>query len=64
MMVMFAFDTSVSAQVETKVNQKFSVYGSQGWRKYFYPGTPVTMFAYKKKDEIYKFGFLLMIMQE
>lgn len=57
MIAMFGFDTTVSAQVETKVNQKFSVYGSQGWRKYFYPGTSVTIFAYKKQGDIYNFGF-------
>lgn len=54
--VMFTFNTRVYAQVDTKVNQRFSVYDRQGWRKYFYPGTPITIFAYKKKNDLYNFG--------
>lgn len=56
-MVIFASQITVIAQeLETKVVQQCSVFGDEGWRKYFYPGTPVTIFAYNKKDDSYKFG--------
>ena len=56
-MAIFVSQTNANAQeVETKVVQQCSVTSDKGWRKYFYPGTSVTIFAYKKKDDSYKFG--------
>ena len=49
--------TAIAQELETQVTEKFSVYSSQGWRKNFYPGTNVTMFAYKKNADLFRFGF-------
>lgn len=55
MMVMFVFDTSVSAQVETSVTQMFTVNGGR-WNKMLKNGDPVTIFSYKKDGDTHSFG--------
>ena len=52
---MFTYSTSANAQVEAKVTQSFNVVGD-GWKKVFRNGTPVTVFAYKHKEDVYSFG--------
>lgn len=54
-MAMFAWGVSTTAQVETKVTQNFNVVGN-GWKKVFRYGTPVTVFAYKHKGDVYTLG--------
>lgn len=49
------FSTNATAQVKTKVTQGFNVRGN-GWKKVLRSGTPVTVFAYKHKNDVYSFG--------
>lgn len=49
------FSTDANAQVETKVTQGFNIRGN-GWKKVLRSGTPVTVFAYKHKHDVYSFG--------
>ena len=52
---LFIFSASINAQIDTKVTQSFNIRGT-GWRKVLRSGTPVTVFAYKHKGDVYSFG--------
>lgn len=55
LLAIFIFSANATAQVETKVTQGFNVRGN-GWKKVLCSGTPVTVFAYKHKNDVYSFG--------
>lgn len=55
MMAMFAFDTSVSAQVETRATQTFTINGGR-WNKVLKNGDTVTIFSYKQDGDTHSFG--------
>jgi hypothetical protein len=52
---LFIFSARTNAQVEAKITQSFNVVGD-GWKKVFRYGTPVTVFAYKHKGDVYSLG--------
>lgn len=52
---LFCFDTSVTAQIDTKVTQGFKINGD-GWNIYLRYDAPVTIFSYKKNGDIHSFG--------
>lgn len=55
LLAMFAFDTSVSAQVETRITQNLTINGGI-WTKALKAGDPVTIFSYKQDGDTHSFG--------
>ena len=55
LLAMFVFDTSISAQVETKMPQNLTINGGS-WTKVLKAGDPVTIFSYKQSGDTHSFG--------
>lgn len=55
MMTMFTFDTSVSAQVETRATQTFTINGGR-WNKMLKNGDTVIIFSHRQNGDTHSFG--------